>query len=100
MNRLNDLLARNKAWSTNIKESDPEFFNRLAHHQAPDFLWIGCSDSRVPSIVALVPGEMFVHRNIANVVAHNDFNCLSVIQYAVEMLKVKQIIVCGHYGFG
>jgi carbonic anhydrase len=102
MNRLNDLLAQNKAWSTNIKESDPEFFNRLAHHQSPDFLWIGCSDSRVPStqLVALVPGEMFVHRNIANVVAHNDFNCLSVIQYAVEMLKVEQIIVCGHYGCG
>lgn len=102
MNRLNDLLARNKAWSTNIKESDPEFFNRLAKRHSPDFLWIGCSDSRVPStqLVALVPGEMFVHRNIANIVAHSDFNCLSVIQYAVEMLKVEQIIVCGHYGCG
>ena len=102
MNRLNDLLARNKAWSTNIKESDPEFFNRIAKHQSPDFLWIGCSESRVPStqLVGLVPGEMFVHRNIANIVAPNDFNCLSVIQYAVEMLKVEQIIVCGHYGCG
>jgi len=102
MNKLSNLLERNKAWASNIKNSDPEFFNRLAQHQSPEFLWIGCSDSRVPStqLVALVPGEMFVHRNIANVVGHTDFNCLSVIQYAVEMLKVEQIIVCGHYGCG
>ena len=102
MSRLNNLLERNKAWAANIKKTDPEFFNRLAQHQSPEFLWIGCSDSRVPStqLVDLVPGDMFVHRNIANVVGHTDFNCLSVIQYAVEMLKVSQIIVCGHYGCG
>jgi carbonic anhydrase len=102
MNNLNNLLERNKAWAAHIKKADPEFFNRLAGQQSPEFLWIGCSDSRVPStqLVALVPGEMFVHRNIANVVAHTDFNCLSVIQYAVEMLKIEQIIVCGHYGCG
>jgi carbonic anhydrase len=102
MNSLDDLLARNRAWAADIKDADPEFFNRLSHHQSPEFLWIGCSDSRVPStqLVALVPGDLFVHRNIANVVAHPDLNCLSVIQYAVEMLKVQQIIVCGHYGCG
>jgi len=102
MNRLGNLLERNRSWSANIKNADPEFFNRLAEHQSPEFLWIGCSDSRVPStqLVGLVPGDMFVHRNIANVVGHTDFNCLSVIQYAVEILKVEQIIVCGHYGCG
>jgi len=102
MNRLDNLLERNKSWSSNIKNADPEFFNRLSEHQSPEFLWIGCSDARVPStqLVGLVPGDMFVHRNIANVVGHTDFNCLSVIQYAVEMLKVEQIIVCGHYGCG
>jgi carbonic anhydrase len=102
MNSLSNLLERNKSWAANIKKTDPEFFNRLAQVQSPEFLWIGCSDSRVPStqLVALVPGEMFVHRNIANVVEHTDFNCLSVIQYAVEMLKIEQIIVCGHYGCG
>ncbi|HKA22541.1 MAG TPA: carbonate dehydratase [Blastocatellia bacterium] len=102
MNSLTNLLDRNKAWAANIKKTDPEFFNRLAEHQSPEFLWIGCSDSRVPptQLVALAPGEMFVHRNIANVVGHTDFNCLSVIQYAVEELKVEQIIICGHYGCG
>ena len=102
MHRLDNLLERNRSWAANIKKADPEFFNRLAEHQSPEFLWIGCSDSRVPStqLVDLVPGDMFVHRNIANVVGHTDFNCLSVIQYAVEMLKVEQIIVCGHYGCG
>ena len=102
MNRLSNLLDRNKAWAANIKNDDPQFFNRLAEHQSPEFLWIGCSDSRVPStqLVDLVPGDMFVHRNIANIVGHTDFNCLAVIQYAVDVLKVEQIIVCGHYGCG
>jgi len=93
---------RNRAWATRIRNADPEFFYRLAHQQSPHYLWIGCSDSRVPStqLVDLSPGEMFVHRNVANVVAHTDLNCLSVMQYAVEVLKVEQIIVCGHYGCG
>jgi carbonic anhydrase len=102
MNSLNNLLVRNRAWATKIRNADPEFFYRLAHQQSPHYLWIGCSDSRVPStqLVDLAPGEMFVHRNVANIVAHTDLNCLSVMQYAVEVLKVKQIIVCGHYGCG
>jgi carbonic anhydrase len=99
---LKYLFDKNLAWATSIKENDPEFFSRLSKQQAPEYLWIGCSDSRVPAnqIVNLPPGEVFVHRNIANVVVHTDLNCLSVIQFAVEVLKVKHIIVCGHYGCG
>jgi carbonic anhydrase len=96
------LLHENKAWAKEQKETDPEFFNRLASQQAPEFLWIGCSDSRVPAdkITGTEPGEIFVHRNIANLVVNTDINLLSVLQYAVEVLKVKHIIVCGHYGCG
>jgi carbonic anhydrase len=96
------LLLQNKAWSEEKVEQDKDFFNRLAHQQAPKFLWIGCSDSRVPAneITGTDPGEMFVHRNIANMVVHNDLNMLSVLQYAVDVLKVDHIIVCGHYGCG
>ncbi len=102
MKTLKNLFDRNSAWATAIKEEDPEFFKRLSNQQAPEYLWIGCSDSRVPAnqIVNLPPGEVFVHRNIANLVIHTDLNCLSVIQYAVEVLEVKHIIVCGHYGCG
>ena len=102
MSSLDNLLTRNRAWAKRIKRADPQFFNRLAHQQSPHYLWIGCSDSRVPStqLVDLAPGEMFVHRNVANVVAHTDLNCLSVMQYAVEVLKVEHVIVCGHYGCG
>ena len=102
MKTLQHLFDNNIAWADKIKSSDPDFFNRLAKQQTPDYLWIGCSDSRVPAtqIVNLPPGEVFVHRNIANVVVHDDTNCLSVIQFAVEVLKVKHIIVCGHYGCG
>ena len=102
MKKLQHLFDNNIAWAEKIKANDPEFFNRLSEQQTPDYLWIGCSDSRVPAtqIVNLQPGEVFVHRNIANVVVHNDTNCLSVIQFAVEVLKVKHIIVCGHYGCG
>src|SRR5215212_2895722 len=102
MSGLDNLLTRNRAWAARIRRADPDFFYRLAHQQSPRYLWIGCSDSRVPStqLVDLAPGEMFVHRNVANVVAHTDLNCLSVIQYAVEVLKVEHIIVCGHYGCG
>ena len=102
MNSLNKLLVRNKSWAAKIRNADPEFFYRLSHQQSPQYLWIGCSDSRVPStqLVDLAPGEMFVHRNVANVVVHTDLNCLSVMQYAVEVLKVEHIIVCGHYGCG
>ncbi len=102
MKPLNHLFQQNLEWANDIKENDPEFFTRLSQQQAPEYLWIGCSDSRVPAnqIVNLPPGEIFVHRNIANLVVHTDLNCLSVIQYAVEILKVKHIIVCGHYGCG
>jgi carbonic anhydrase len=100
MNSLDDLLANNRAWAAAMVRKDARFFARLAEQQAPQYLWIGCADSRVPAneIVGLPPGEMFVHRNVANVVVHADLNCLSVIQYAVDVLKVKHIIVCGHYG--
>jgi carbonic anhydrase len=97
---LSDLFDNNKAWAARIRQQDPEFFATLSHQQSPKYLWIGCSDSRVPAnqIVGLSPGELFVHRNIANLVVHTDLNCLSVMQFAVEILKVEHIIVCGHYG--
>jgi carbonic anhydrase len=96
----NRLLANNRAWVASRLQEDPTFFSRLSEQQAPRFLWIGCSDSRVPAnqITGLEPGEVFVHRNIANVVVHTDLNCLSVIQFAVDVIKVEHIIVCGHYG--
>ena len=99
---LKHFFDRNLKWAASVKEKDPRFFLDLAAQQNPEFLWIGCSDSRVPAnqIVDLPPGEIFVHRNIANVVVHTDLNCLSVIHYAIEVLKVKHIIVCGHYGCG
>jgi len=99
---LSHLLRLNREWSEAMQAEDPDFFRRLVSQQAPEYLWIGCSDSRVPAneIVNLMPGELFVHRNVANVVVHTDLNCLSVLQYAVEVLKVKHIIVCGHYGCG
>jgi carbonic anhydrase len=102
MKELKRLLDQNRAWAENIKANDPEFFPTLAEQQSPRYLWIGCSDSRVPAtqLVGMVPGEMFVHRNVANVVDHTDFNCLSVMQYAVDVLKVEHIIVCGHHGCG
>lgn len=102
MNAYDRLLLQNKAWSEDMKETDKNFFKRLENTQHPKFLWIGCSDSRVPAneITGTVPGEMFVHRNIANMVVHTDLNLLSVLQYAVEVLEVEHIIVCGHYGCG
>jgi len=97
---LDDLKANNRAWAERMVARDPEFFKRLERQQGPQYLWIGCSDSRVPAneIVNLLPGELFVHRNIANVVVHTDLNCLSVMQFAVDVLKIKHLIVCGHYG--
>lgn len=102
MKDLKRLLDQNRAWAESIKASDPEFFQSLAKQQTPRFLWIGCSDSRVPAnqLIGMMPGEMFVHRNVANVVDHTDFNCLSVMQYAVDVLKVEHIIVCGHHSCG
>lgn len=102
MSDINELLENNKNWSEKTKLDDPEFFNKLSDRQKPEYLWIGCSDSRVPAnqIVGLIPGDIFVHRNVANLVVHTDFNCLSVLQYAVDVLKVKHVIVCGHYGCG
>lgn len=100
MTSLPDLFTNNRRWAEGVKHKDPTFFDRLARQQAPRYLWIGCADSRVPAneIVDLLPGELFVHRNVANVVVHTDLNCLSVIQYAVEVLRVEHVIVCGHYG--
>jgi carbonic anhydrase len=97
-----ELLAKNRAWAARMCETQPDFFLRLSQQQAPKYLWIGCSDSRVPAneLLGLLPGELFVHRNVANVVVHSDLNCLSVLQYAVEVLRVEHIIVCGHYGCG
>ncbi|MEH6549672.1 MAG: carbonate dehydratase [Pseudomonadales bacterium] len=102
MSVTDKLFEKNRRWAMAHKEEDPAFFMRLARQQSPKFLWIGCSDSRVPAneIVGMMPGELFVHRNVANLVKHSDLNCLSVIQYAVEVLKVEDIIVCGHYGCG
>ncbi|HEX9944458.1 MAG TPA: carbonate dehydratase [Thermoanaerobaculia bacterium] len=102
MRALSHLFANNRAWAAEMIRQDPDFFQRLSRQQAPQYLWIGCSDSRVPAnqIVGLLPGEMFVHRNVANVVDPTDLNCLSVIQFAVEVLRVGHIIVCGHYGCG
>ncbi len=100
MRTLKHLFDTNKAWAGNIRQQDPQFFQKLSQQQSPEYLWIGCSDSRVPAnqIVGLLPGELFVHRNLANLVVHTDLNCLSVMQFAVDILKVRHIIVCGHYG--
>lgn len=102
MRVLAHLFENNRTWAARLREQDPQFFSRLAQQQSPEYLWIGCADSRVPAnqIVGLLPGAVFVHRNVANVVAHTDLNCLSVIQFAVDVLCIKHIIVCGHYGCG
>jgi carbonic anhydrase len=102
MRVLKQLFESNRTWAADVTRQDPDFFRRLSEQQAPQYLWIGCSDSRVPAnqIVGLLPGEMFVHRNVANVVVHTDLNCLSSIQFAVDVLRVRHIIVCGHYGCG
>jgi carbonic anhydrase len=102
MPSLADLIDNNRQWSEGVRRRDAGFFDRLSRQQAPRYLWIGCADSRVPAneIVGLMPGELFVHRNVANVVVHSDLNCLSVLQYAVEVLRVEHVIVCGHYGCG
>lgn len=100
MRKLKHLFDTNLEWAENIRKQDPSFFQKLSQQQSPEYLWIGCSDSRVPAnqIVGLLPGELFVHRNLANLVVHTDLNCLSVMQFAVDILKVRHIIVCGHYG--
>jgi carbonic anhydrase len=100
MRSLSHLFANNEVWADGIRRRDPQFFEKLAQQQRPAYLWIGCADSRVPAneIVGLLPGELFVHRNVANVVVHTDLNCLSVIQFAIDRLQVRHIIVCGHYG--
>lgn len=102
MSMLSHLFDNNRLWARQTCAEDPDFFVKLSHQQSPEYLWIGCSDSRVPAnqIVGLLPGELFVHRNVANVVVHTDLNCLSVMQFAVDVLRVKHIIVCGHYGCG
>ncbi len=102
MKKIEKLLEKNKSWATELRDKRPDFFESLSHQQNPDYLWIGCSDSRMPAtqLVGLQPGELFVHRNVANVVVHTDLNCLSVMQYAVDVLRVSHIIVCGHYGCG
>lgn len=102
MKLLQHLFDNNKNWAKSVDKEHPGFFRKLSTQQAPEYLWIGCSDSRVPAneIVGLMPGDVFVHRNLANVVVHSDLNCLSVLQYAVEILKVKHVIICGHYGCG
>jgi len=102
MKSLASLFANNRAWAEEIKARHPRFFHKLAAQQSPEYLWIGCSDSRVPAneIVGLLPVELFVHRNVANIVVHSDMNCLSVLQYALDVLNVKHVIVCGHYGCG
>jgi carbonic anhydrase len=102
MRTLSQMFDNNRAWAADMTRNDPEFFARLARQQAPRYLWIGCADSRVPAnqVLGLLPGEIFVHRNVANVVVHTDLNCLSAVQYAVEALRVEHIIVCGHYGCG
>ncbi len=102
MKYLSDLFEKNRVWSLQQLQEDPDYFQRLVKQQAPKYLWIGCSDSRVPAnqITGLNPGEVFVHRNIANVIVHTDLNCLSVVHYAIQVLKVQHVIVCGHYGCG
>lgn len=102
MKYLSELLEKNRVWSLQQLQEDPDYFQRLVNQQAPKYLWIGCSDSRVPAnqITGLNPGEVFVHRNIANVIVHTDLNCLSVVHYAIQVLKVQHVIVCGHYGCG
>jgi len=100
MTDIAELFRRNRAWAASVKAADPAFFSGLAQQQSPEFLWIGCSDSRVPAnqITGLAPGEVFVHRNVANLVVHTDLNCLSVLEFAIDLLKVRHVIVCGHYG--
>jgi carbonic anhydrase len=102
MKTLKRIFENNRAWAEEIRAREPEFFRALARQQSPEYLWIGCSDSRVPAtqLAGLSPGEMFVHRNVANLVVHTDLNCLSVMQYAVDVLRVRHVIVCGHYGCG
>jgi carbonic anhydrase len=97
-----ELFAKNRAWAESVVANHPDFFKSLASQQAPEYMWIGCSDSRVPAneLLGMLPGEMFVHRNVANVVVHSDLNCLSVLQFAIDVLKVKHVIICGHYGCG